>query len=153
MLTNSCVPIFSQWQNENSHTECSFIESINFGTYDVNGAVSTTDSDYGNNIHSVVTPLQKAFLVISIFACFLLGVYSCYLHHSITNLLIKSLSHSTLLPPVKRRSRNSNSRGGSRGRSGQSITESSRMMMTNPKEHSLSLYFHFCKCIFISFQL
>lgn len=80
----------------------------------MNGAVSTTDSDYGYNIDPQVTPFQKAFLAISIIACFALGVYSCYLHHSITNLLIKSLSHSTLLPPVKRRSRNSNSRAGSR---------------------------------------
>lgn len=97
-------------QDENSETECSFIESINFGTYDITGAVSTTDSDFGYNIQSEVTPFQKALLVISIVACFALGVYSCYLHHSITNLLIKSLSHSTLLPPVKRRSRNSSSR-------------------------------------------
>jgi hypothetical protein len=102
-------------QDENSQTECSFIESINFGTYDVNGAVSTSDSDFGYNVQSQVTNFQKAFLAISIVACFALGVYSCYLHHSITNLLIKSLSHSTLLPPVKRRSRGGNSRSSSRG--------------------------------------
>lgn len=114
--------MLSSPQDENSQTECSFIESINFGTYDVNGAVSTTDSDFGYNVQSQVTPFQKAFLVISIVACFALGVYSCYLHHSITNLLIKSLSHSTLLPPVKRRSRGGNSRSSSRGSRSRAIS-------------------------------
>lgn len=100
-------------QDENSATECSFIESIRFGTYDKTGAVSSQTSEYGETVQQEVSAFQKAGLVISIVACFALGIYACYLHHTITNLLIKSLSHSTLLPPVKRRSRNS-SRASSR---------------------------------------
>jgi hypothetical protein len=100
-------------QEENSKTECSFIESIRWGTYDKNGAVSTQSSEYGESVQQEVTAFQKAGLVIATLSCVFFGVYACYLHHAITNLLIKSLSHSTLLPPVKRRSRNS-SRAGSR---------------------------------------
>jgi hypothetical protein len=47
--------------------------------------------------------------------CSLLALYSCYLHHAITNLLIKSLSHSDLLPPSRHKA--VRGRGSSRAKS------------------------------------
>jgi len=80
-------------------TDCSFIESVRFGTYDADGQI------YFNNIFGAnnreVTDTQKWLLAISLAICTLLAVYSCYLHHAITNLLIKSLSHTDLLPPSR----------------------------------------------------
>jgi hypothetical protein len=111
-------------QEEDSKTECSFIESIRWGTYDKNGAVSTQSSEFGESVQQEVTAFQKAGLVITTLTCVFLGVYACYLHHAITNLLIKSLSHSTLLPPVKRRSRSSSragSRAGTHGKRGNKV--------------------------------
>lgn len=97
-------------------TECSFIESIRKGTYNEKGEIYVDSSIYyGEKVNIEVTARQQAGLIISIFICVGLGIYSCYLHHSITNLLIKSLSHSHLLPPSRHRARGR--RGGSNGRS------------------------------------
>jgi hypothetical protein len=90
--------------------ECAFIESVRIGTYNQKGEIYVESSSYGGNgekggVKMEVTPAQQAGLSISILLCVVLGVYSCYLHHSITNLLIKSLSHSHLLPPSRHRSR------------------------------------------------
>jgi len=85
-------------------TECSFIESIRFGTYDSNGEIAVKASD---DAEEVVTDLQKLGLVGSAFICAVFVVYACYLHHSMTNLLIKSLSHRELLPPSRHSRRRS----------------------------------------------
>lgn len=90
--------------------ECSFIESVRLGTYNQKGEIYVDSSLYGENYKMEVTPAQQAGLAVSVLVCVLLGVYSCYLHHSITNLLIKSLSHSHLLPPSRHRSRNRSGR-------------------------------------------
>ena len=82
-------------------TECSFIESVRFGTYDEEGQLYTSKNFFG--ITRQVTDGQKIALAVSLLVCGLLAVYSCYLHHSITNLLIKSLSHTDLLPPSRAR--------------------------------------------------
>lgn len=97
-------------------TECSFIESVRKGTYNSKGEIYVDSSIYGEKVNMEVTAPQQAGLIISIFLCVGLGVYSCYLHHSITNLLIKSLSHSHLLPPSRHRTRGKRS-GSSSGRS------------------------------------
>jgi hypothetical protein len=86
--------------------ECSFIESVRVGTYNQKGEIYVDSSLYGENYKMEVTTAQQAGLAVSILVCVVLGVYSCFLHHSITNLLIKSLSHSHLLPPSRHRSRN-----------------------------------------------
>ena len=108
---------------ESDSTECSFIESIRFGTYDKNGEIAVYATD---DAEETVTDLQKLGLVASALICTFFVVYACYLHHSMTNLLIKSLSHRELLPPSRhsnrrrsprsRRSRRSSSKGSRSGR-------------------------------------
>lgn len=103
--TNMVYDLFDGQQSDS--TECSFIESIRFGTYDSTGAIAVEASE---DAEEVVTDLQKAGLVISAFVCAVFVVYACYLHHSMTNLLIKSLSHRELLPPSRHSKRRSSSR-------------------------------------------
>jgi hypothetical protein len=96
-------------------TECSFIESVRWGTYDEVGQLYVDSTFYGAS--RAVTEPQKYGLALSLGVCALLAIYSCYLHHSITNLLIKSLSHTDLLPPSRHRRSNRTSRtSSSRGR-------------------------------------
>lgn len=90
--------------------QCSFMESVRFGTYDADGQLYMDSTFSGRK----VTTSQKWLLVLSMAICGILAIYSCYLHHAITNLLIKSLSHTDLLPPSKYRRRSSS---GSRRRS------------------------------------
>jgi len=97
-------------------TECSFIESIRSGTYNSQGEVYVSSSELGFGASNEVTDAQKAGLVISIVLCCALAMYACYLHHSITNLLIKSLSHSHLLPPSRHRNRSRRRSGSSSSR-------------------------------------
>jgi hypothetical protein len=80
-------------------TECSYIESLRFGTYDSDGQLkySFGATDY----EAEVTSVQRGLLGGSVGLCCLLILYACYLHHAMTNLLIKSLSHRELLPPSR----------------------------------------------------
>mmetsp|Transcript_37880 Transcript_37880/g.43262 ORF Transcript_37880/g.43262 Transcript_37880/m.43262 type:complete len:536 (-) Transcript_37880:205-1812(-) len=96
--------------SDDSSVPCSFIESLQSGTYNSNGEIYFDTSLYGEKVKEEASAPQMAGLVISVVLCVGLGLYSCYLHHSITNLLIKSLSHSHLLPPSRHRNR-SKSRG------------------------------------------
>ncbi len=90
------------YTNSDSETEqCSFIDSVRFGTYDADGQLYMES----NGSNRKVTTSQKWLLVLSMLICGVLAIYSCYLHHAITNLLIKSLSHTDLLPPAKYRRR------------------------------------------------
>lgn len=100
--SNMIYDLFDGQQSDS--TECSFIESIRFGTYDSNGEIATEASE---DAEEVVTDLQKAGLVLSTFLCAGFVLYACYLHHSMTNLLIKSLSHRELLPPSRHSKRRS----------------------------------------------
>jgi hypothetical protein len=96
-------------------TECSFIESVRFGTYNEKGDIYASNSEFGEGVKSEVTNGQMTGLSIGVLLCCSLALYACYLHHSITNLLIKSLSHSHLLPPSRHRTRSMNKRRGSSG--------------------------------------
>lgn len=80
-------------------TECSFIESIRFGTYDEEGKLSSASSALSWSTE--VSTGQKIMLSISMAFCVAFIIYACYLHHAMTNLLIKSLSHRELLPPSR----------------------------------------------------
>jgi len=110
----------NNYTDSSSETDqCSFMESVRYGTYDAEGELYV-DSTFGNSNRKVTTS-QKWLLVLSMAICGVLAIYSCYLHHAITNLLIKSLSHTDLLPPSKYRRRNPNNngnrrKGGRRGR-------------------------------------
>jgi hypothetical protein len=76
------------------------------GTYDAEGQLY---KEYNFGVSRKVTNTQKWLLGVTVLVCGLLAIYSCYLHHSITNLLIKSLSHTDLLPPSRHRRRNCSS--------------------------------------------
>ena len=108
--------------NDDDSLQCSFIESVRFGTYNEKGEIYVDSSLNGEKVKTEVTVAQKIGLALAGVVVLLLAVYSCYLHHSITNLLIKSLSHSHLLPPSRHRSRSKNSKrrgsgsGSTRGR-------------------------------------
>lgn len=103
--------LFENQDDESS--ECSYIESIRFGAYDEYGNFAST-SGSGSSWSSEVTIGQKTGLGVSIAVCVGFIIYACYLHHSMTNLLIKSLSHRELLPPSRPGS--NRSRGSSKGR-------------------------------------
>mmetsp|Transcript_18196 Transcript_18196/g.45219 ORF Transcript_18196/g.45219 Transcript_18196/m.45219 type:complete len:502 (+) Transcript_18196:42-1547(+) len=108
----SSASSYSSLQNyTSSDTEsCSFIDSVRFGTYDADGQLYMES----NGSNRKITTSQKWLLVLSMLICGILAVYSCYLHHAITNLLIKSLSHTDLLPPAKYRRRTPSNSGGRR---------------------------------------
>jgi hypothetical protein len=85
---------------ENDATECSYIESMRFGTYDEVGKLSSATNGV-TWTSAEVSSSQKVMLIFSIALCVGFVIYSCYLHHAMTNLLIKSLSHRELLPPSR----------------------------------------------------
>jgi hypothetical protein len=97
---------------EDDDIECSFIESLRFGAYDEAGQFMTSNVS-GSSWSYTPTIGQKVMLGLSIALSVIFVIYSCYLHHAMTNLLIKSLSHRELLPPSRQRQRaNSNPRRG-----------------------------------------
>lgn len=89
----------SNSNSSNSKSACSYIESLRSGTYDEQGRLY--NSAVGGSTSRQITTGQKWGVALSLLLCALLAVYSCYLHHSITNLLILSLSHTDLLPPSR----------------------------------------------------
>jgi hypothetical protein len=98
---------------------CSFIESIRDGTYGSDGEIYVKRSQDNSSIPPKVTSQQKKGLIISAAVVAILAIYSCYLHHSITSLLLQSIGHSQLVPgdSSRRRRRSSKRRSRSRGRS------------------------------------
>lgn len=93
-------------------TDCSFIESVRYGTYDADGQLYF-EGVFGTNNRKVTTT-QISLLVLCLMICFLLAIYACCLHHAITNVLIKSLNHTDLLSPSKFRKRLSTTSGSRR---------------------------------------
>jgi hypothetical protein len=104
-------------KEEDESSECSFIESIRFGVYDKYGAFSATSS-YGANGSGEVSIGQLIALCIALAFSIVFIIYACYLHHSMTNLLIKSLSHRELLPPSRHKGSRTPSKASSSRRSG-----------------------------------
>ena len=99
---------FDNGNDVDDSTECSYIESIRTGTYDETGTI--TLRTFGFTSEKITTP-QKLLLSFFVLMTVSLTVYACYLHHAMTNLLIKSLSHTDLLPPSRQKgSRRSNTR-------------------------------------------
>ena len=99
-------------------TECSYIDSLRNGAYDQYGQFSMKAGG-GSSWDASVTTAQAAILGVSVAMCIVFIISACYLHHSMTNLLLKSLSHRELLPR-KGRSRSRTSREGSGRRSSKS---------------------------------
>jgi len=89
--------------DKSSHSDavCSLIDSVQFGSFDSNGDIITSESQYGSEVRGEVTPSQALGLALSCLICGSLAIYSCYLHHSITNVLLKSLSHGPLVSSDK----------------------------------------------------
>lgn len=116
--TNSLQYDLFDSDGDDESTDCSFIESLRFGTYDEEGRLYT--EEFGSATHREMTVGQKWTLGLTIAICVYLAMYSCYLHHAITNLLVRSLSHTELLPP---RSRQRKARSRSSRRQIESDTE------------------------------
>lgn len=101
-----------------SEVNCAFIESIRYGTYDSNGQIyiSGYSSDKGS-YQQTVTPFQTGALVLLSSVCFFLAMYSCVLHHEITNTLLKSFNIGLISPgKVKSRSKSGSIRSKRRNR-------------------------------------
>lgn len=122
--TDMLYDLFEKEDDESS--ECSFIESIRFGVYDKYGAFAATSS-YGANGSGEVSVGQLIALGIALVFCVFFIIYACYLHHSMTNLLIKSLSHRELLPPSRHKSTRSNSKSSSSRRMGGGNSSSKKL--------------------------
>jgi hypothetical protein len=94
---------------EDGASDCSFIESLRFGAYDEAGQL-TSFLD-GSSWSYAPTTEQNVLLGVSIALSVIFIIYACYLHHAMTNLLIKSLSHRELLPPSRHSSRRAPTKG------------------------------------------
>jgi hypothetical protein len=95
---------------DDDSTECNYIDSLRNGAYDQYGQFSAKAGG-GSSWDASVTTTQAVILGVSIAMCIVFIIFACYLHHSMTNLLLKSLSHRELLPR-KARSRSRTSREG-----------------------------------------
>ena len=104
---------YSSYEDE---AQCTYIEMLRKGAYDEEGRIYTARS-----IIRQVTSGQKVGLVASLLLCALLAVYSCYLHHLITNLLVRSISHNELLPPSRASRRGGKGGGNSSRRASSSV--------------------------------
>lgn len=96
----------------NEEVQCSFMESIRYGTYDAYGEIYMSSSQ-SNNQKASVTVGQKFGLFTMSSIVVGLAIYSCYLHHSMTNLLLKSLSSGLM----SKKKKSSSGGGGRRGQS------------------------------------
>lgn len=100
-------PFENGYDEVDDTTECSYIESIRTGTYDETGSITLRSFGFTS---AKMTAAQAAFLSLFVALAVGLTVYACYLHHAMTNLLIRSLSHRELLPPSRHASRRSSPR-------------------------------------------
>ena len=92
---------FSKQSGSYSEDEisCKYIENIRHGVYDESGEIYSSSSSQSGNMNTEVTSDQKVFLALTALSCILLSLYSCYLHHEITNLLLHKLSYQGALGP------------------------------------------------------
>lgn len=95
--------IFSSSKNENAEDiSCAYIENIRQGVYDENGDIFVGSNSQSGNVKTQVTSDQTTLLTIMFVSCVLLSLYSCFLHHEITNLLLHKLSYQGSLFPKSR---------------------------------------------------
>mmetsp|Transcript_17670 Transcript_17670/g.43056 ORF Transcript_17670/g.43056 Transcript_17670/m.43056 type:complete len:610 (-) Transcript_17670:218-2047(-) len=107
----------SEYSSAADSEECSYIETLRSGAYDEKGQLYSNES---RAVSRSITRQQKILLSLSVTICVFLAVYACYLHHTITNLLIKSLSHTDLLPASRHRRRSPRASSGGRSTGGRS---------------------------------
>jgi len=98
------VSIFFIEQYDNEQYVCSFTESIRYEAFDSYGRYAEAYSSSRAGTRRV-TKLQIALLVLTCVSSVVLSIYSCYVHHKITNLLLKQLSARGKLLPHSPRSR------------------------------------------------
>mmetsp|Transcript_6247 Transcript_6247/g.9141 ORF Transcript_6247/g.9141 Transcript_6247/m.9141 type:complete len:452 (-) Transcript_6247:184-1539(-) len=84
---------------DHDQSVCNFAESIHYA-FDSAGRYSISKSETRH-----VTSVQIALLLSACVACAFLSIYSCYVHHEITNLLLKQLSVRGKLVPSSGRQR------------------------------------------------
>ena len=84
--------------DEGDGNVCSFIGSIRNGAFNKEGLFGVKSSGDGP-----VTRSQIATLVCIGVFCIILATYSCWLHHEMTNLLLKSLAQKNLMDEVARK--------------------------------------------------
>jgi len=112
-----------------SDVSCSFVESVRYGTYDSEGQIAINAS--GRSQPGEVTPGQVFSLVMLTLVITGLSLYSCFLHHSITNFLLTKLTYQGALLPGNMKLRSSRrsvkkDKGSVSGRSSQSHGSSRR---------------------------
>jgi len=120
-ISNSQNYYSNNAESTESDTQCAFTEAIRLGTYDSEGKIYVSTSQKSSQ-KATVSGDQKASLIILGLVCAAFAMYSCFLHHEITNLLLKSLSSGLIKDSrngSRRKSRSSSRsrRGSSRGRS------------------------------------
>ena len=118
--------------DEYASTSCSYIESLQYGNYDEKGELYTANT--AGTASRIVTKRQSVALISLLLVCLSLAIYSCYLHHAITNLLIKSLSHTDLLPPSRSSMNNRTSRPQRNSRSRSSNRRKQRVATNDDDE-------------------
>jgi len=87
-------------------TVCEFSKSILNDAFNSNGSISSVSasSTTSTRFSRRVTAPQITLLVLGTILCMGLSLYACYLHHEITNLLLKQLSmRGKLLPKPRKR--------------------------------------------------
>lgn len=84
--------------DEGDGNACSFIGSIRNGAFNKEGLFGVKSSGDGPVTRSQIT----AIVCIGVL-CTLMAIYSCWLHHEMTNLLLKSLAQKNLMDEVARK--------------------------------------------------
>jgi hypothetical protein len=116
--TNMASQVDTSYDNDQS--TCTFADTIRYSAYDSDGRFTSARMSGARRANYA----QIVLIVIACVSCALLSVYSCYVHHEITNLLLKQLSARGKLVP---------SSGTSRGRAGYYSKSS---VMSNDDEDS-----------------
>lgn len=107
---------YNEGADEGSGTTCAFVEAIRDSVYDKAGNFNVNSSEGWGTM----TPKHVALLSVLIILCSCLALYSCYIHHEMTNLLLKSFAQKNLMDELARKaahdrdSKTINSRGGKR---------------------------------------
>lgn len=118
---------YSNSQNTEQN-QCSYMESIRYGTYDTYGQIYTSNSQSSSQ-KAMVTPVQKYALIMVSMICFGLALYAYHLHRQMTKLLLKALSSGLI---------STNRRSSSRGRGTYDVRPSSGEYTSRTRSSSKS---------------